>query len=70
MNAKTADITQENVERLSVGEATPNDAQDLARQPTKVNRAGIALVPQPTDDPRDPLVGGSWSPATRRSLIT
>jgi hypothetical protein len=24
--------------------------------PVKVNRHGVALVPRPTDDPRDPLV--------------
>ncbi|KIW19389.1 hypothetical protein PV08_03684 [Exophiala spinifera] len=41
-------------------------SEDLEKQPTRKNRHGIALVPQPTDDPEDPL---NWSTARKSTTL-
>ena len=60
MPQNKSSIGEEKIENVNSSRASQehDGADDLARQTTKVNRHGIALVPQPTDDPRDPLVGG------------
>ena len=61
MSQKPSSVGEENIENVSSSVASQEHEQgdDLARHTTKVNRRGIALVPQPTDDPHDPLVCGS-----------
>lgn len=58
MANKREDGTIEALEHAndSINSYEPDRPQELSKQRTKVNEHGVALVPQPSDDPRDPLV--------------
>jgi hypothetical protein len=71
MNEKQNLDQIENVEvrNDSLQAGTPEKADGLPATPQKHNSKGIVLVPQPSDDPRDPLVSLNFSMILCKTLI-